>query len=1266
MNKKRFGFGKMALLVATLAGILMTTGCGMGLKDLGDIPGLEDLLGKDVTVTGVTVTAAGGAFTVQPGGTLQYSAVVNGENNPKQTVTWSIESEKDEGTTISSTGLLSVAEGELHDSLTIKATSTVDDTKSDTRQVFVLIPGAPLRLIVSAAASTVAGGHTVLFSSLITGEVEGGGSPVQTVNWSIITEGKHADTTLSGGLLTVSALETNESLTIQAASTEYPELTATAAVLVSNVTGVNLTAAGGATTIYTGQQLQFSAEVVGVNNPPVTTVTWTITTDNKHAQTTLSGGLLSVAAGETNSSLTIQAASTANPAISNSITVLVQRVTAIGVRVNNRSVQPGGTLTFTAEVEGVNNPDTTVTWSVLQPKHAGTNIDAGGILTVSAQETNTGLTIQAASTVTPGQTGTESVQVVTTPPVDTIEAVTITGDTTTMQRGQTRQFTAVVTGTGTPPQTVYWSIDGSYSAETRISSDASSQGDLVIGSGETHTSLTIRATSTANANISATHIVQIQVPPTATSVTIASEDGTLQNGQTRNFKATVSGINSPSQGVTWSIVGPHAVGTVIDTSGNLTIAANETYASLTVQAESTQTPGVSGTVTVTVVLPVVSTVTITGSTSVILPGQTRQFTATVNGFNYQPPQTVTWSFIGQHAAGTTINNGLLTVAADELNSSLIVQATSTYTLGKSATATVPVQLATVSSVTISGASIAVQPGETRQFTATVNGTHSPPQTVIWSIGKSRHVNTNFVAAANGGINLFVAAEETNPNLTIKAVSTFDPTKSQEVQVPVQLQAVMPGITISPASVAVERGQTRQFTAMVDGVVSQSVIWSIQETGLAAETGITPAGLLRVATNETKTSLTIRATLSGQLLVPPGTATVTIPPITVNGITINSPYDSILTTQQFTAQVLGTSSPLQGVTWSVAGAEHTITGATNISAEGLLTVAPYETEWNENLLVTATSIHYPAVSATKTVSISRYTVSTVYAKPSFISGTLDGIAVDGSGNMYISLTGSNTILKVVSGATTVIGGFNGPKGIAWDGTKLFIADSGNGRITKLDTGNLSVSNWAGSMNSPSDVAVELEGVITYKVIVADTNNHRIKRVSATLGFVEVNYLAGSDTPGFENGSSTVARFSSPEGVAYYPNYGGRIYVADTGNNSIRNIELSNGQVTTLAGSGTAGDVNGTGLAAQFNAPNGIAVFHDGLNANVYVTSRNSNGIRHIDVNRVVTTIAGNAGGGATGPDKLVNITYPRDVAVDSAGNIYVVQDNYVRKLTPAYP
>ena len=182
-----------------------------------------------------------------------------------------------------------------------------------------------------------------------------------------------------------------------------------------------------------------------------------------------------------------------------------------------------------------------------------------------------------------------------------------------------------------------------------------------------------------------------------------------------------------------------------------------------------------------------------------------------------------------------------------------------------------------------------------------------------------------------------------------------------------------------------------------------------------------------------------------------------------------------------------------------------------------------------------------------------------------------------------------------------------------------------------------------------------------VYVADTGNDTIRKITPA-GVVTT--LAGTaGQAGSADGTGTAARFNEPDGVAV--DAAGNVYVADTNNDTIRKITPA-GVVTTLAGTaGQAGSADGTGAAAQFNAPEGVAV--DGA-GNVYVADTGNDTIRKITPAGVVTTLAGTAGqvGSADGTGSAARFNDPDGVAVDGAGNVYVADtiNDTIREITPA--
>lgn len=168
---------------------------------------------------------------------------------------------------------------------------------------------------------------------------------------------------------------------------------------------------------------------------------------------------------------------------------------------------------------------------------------------------------------------------------------------------------------------------------------------------------------------------------------------------------------------------------------------------------------------------------------------------------------------------------------------------------------------------------------------------------------------------------------------------------------------------------------------------------------------------------------------------------------------------------------------------------------------------------------------------------------------------------------------------------------------------------------------------------------------------------------------INLVAGT-TSGFsgDGGAATSAQIAGPRDVAV--DSVGNIYIADTNNHRIRKVTVDTGVITTIAGNGTAGSTGdgGAATAAQLNAPRGVAVDSAG---NVYIAEFAGHRIRKITVaTGIITTLAGTGTGGFTGdggPATAAQIRSPNDVVLDSVGNIYFATtngDDRIRKVTVA--
>ena len=144
-------------------------------------------------------------------------------------------------------------------------------------------------------------------------------------------------------------------------------------------------------------------------------------------------------------------------------------------------------------------------------------------------------------------------------------------------------------------------------------------------------------------------------------------------------------------------------------------------------------------------------------------------------------------------------------------------------------------------------------------------------------------------------------------------------------------------------------------------------------------------------------------------------------------------------------------------------------------------------------------------------------------------------------------------------------------------------------------------------------------------------------------------------------ATAASLRFPSGIAV--DTVGNLYIADAGNHRIRKVDGATGIITTVAGDGTSGFSGDGGLAtaASLRFPSGIAVDTAG---NLYTADANNNRIRKVDgATGIITTVAGGGSGGDGGLATAASLRFPSGIAVDTAGNLYIADNNRIRKVTP---
>ena len=301
---------------------------------------------------------------------------------------------------------------------------------------------------------------------------------------------------------------------------------------------------------------------------------------------------------------------------------------------------------------------------------------------------------------------------------------------------------------------------------------------------------------------------------------------------------------------------------------------------------------------------------------------------------------------------------------------------------------------------------------------------------------------------------------------------------------------------------------------------------------------------------------------------------------------------------------------------------------------------------------------------------------------------NGVAVDGSGNVYVSEYYNYTVRKITpSGTITTIAGVQGacgydgdgspatsfdlchPGGLAVDSTSanLYIADAGNCRIRKLVLSSSTISTVAGTtscgsggdggaatsaqLNQPGGVALDSSN----NIYIGDSNNYRVRLVTKSTGFIST--IAGNGTYGYlgDGGLATLAEITHVyEGISVN-SAGTLVTIADCNNQRIRQFTVG-GDITTIAGDGGAGYGGDGGLAtsATFNNPQGVAVASSGT---IYVADTSDDRIRAFTIGGDISTAAGN--GSTTTPTlesgvppQGVVFNYPFGILEDPSGNVFV--------------
>lgn len=396
-------------------------------------------------------------------------------------------------------------------------------------------------------------------------------------------------------------------------------------------------------------------------------------------------------------------------------------------------------------------------------------------------------------------------------------------------------------------------------------------------------------------------------------------------------------------------------------------------------------------------------------------------------------------------------------------------------------------------------------------------------------------------------------------------------------------------------------------------------------------------------------------------------------------------------------------------WSLtSGAIYTEAGGPGIgSSSTTLSTDPYALAIKSNVLYETDPVHnevrklsgagFATITNVAGNGSQGYSGDGGLATSAQLSGQIDGLVVDDSGNVYIADTGNNVIRKVAAstGDITTIAG-NGTAGYSGDGGAatsaelyspasvslgssgyVFIADTGNNVIRKIVGGTINTVAGDGVAGFGGDggeaTSAELSGPTStvtdgdHNLYIADNQNARIREVNVTTSDISTVGGNGDVSYSGDGGSATSAELNDPSGVVV--DSSGNVIFSDANNNVVRKLNVSSGSISTIAGNGSAGysGDGGAATSATLNNPQGLALDSSG---DLFIADSGNNVIREVSISTGdITTVAGDDNPGYSGDGGAATsaeLNQPVGVYVDADGNVDIADsnNNVIRQVSPA--
>ncbi len=822
------------------------------------------------------------------------------------------------------------------------------------------------------------------------------------------------------------------------------------------------------------------------------------------------------------------------------------------------TVTAGAAVTFAATAGGA--PPPTYQWLKDGTAIAGATSASYSIASAAAADAGN-YTVVATNSA---GSATSTAAALTVNPAATAPSITAQPQPVTITAGSSASFS--VTATGTATLAYQWQKGG-----VNIAGATAATYSIASAQATDAGNYTVVVTNGAGSVTSGAATLTVNVPAVAPGISAQPQNVTVSAGSGASFSVTATGTapltyqwKKGTANISGATAATYSIASAQSTdAGSYTVVVTNSVGSVTSTAATL-------TLSVTAVAPAVSA----QPQSVTVPaGSSASFSVTANGTG---PLTYQWQKGGANIAGATAATYSIASAQSGDAGNYTVVVTNSVGLATSAAATLTVSAAaSAPSISTQPQPVTVTVGASASFSVTASGT--APLTYQWQKGGAA------IAGGTAATYSIASAQATDAgNYSVVVSNGSGSVTSAAVALTVNAlgsNTPAPVISANPLSQSVATGRGVSFSVTAAG--TNTYQWQVSTDG-----GVTWGALADSSIYSGSTTSRLTITNAGSAM---------------NGYLYRA-----------TVTNAGGSTSSGSVTLTVAAAVLPGPASVLAGSSGSLLVS----DSNTNLVVTVTSAGQAATLA----GVSGQQGATDGTGSGALFRAPGGLARDAAGNAYLADAGNSLIRKIsATGAVTTLAGSSSNQGYR-DAT--------------------GTSAW---FNTPADLAVDSQGV----VYVADTGNSVIRRIAPD-GTV-TTFAGAAGQRGSADGAAGVARFNQPGGIVV--DASGTLYVADTFNHTIRKISAG-GAVSTYAGvPGVSGIDDGVGTAALFNQPGGLALDSAGK---LYVADTGNNSIRVISTAGAVSTLAGlpTVAGLEDGVGTAALFNQPKDLSLDAAGNIYV--------------